>query len=149
MTPTPTLSSSGPSTRIRPSSPSSGRSSAACRVRLVAPLEYGPFVTAMKRAAFILSDSGGVQEEAATLGTPVLVPRNVSERPEAIRCGVARLVGDDPDVIVREASRVLAEPRVDSVGPLATAFGDGHAAARIVSRLHRMLVVEAPEPVVA
>ncbi|WP_337175533.1 UDP-N-acetylglucosamine 2-epimerase (non-hydrolyzing) [Paludisphaera sp.] len=119
------------------------------RVRLVGPLGYGPFVTAMKRAAFILSDSGGVQEEATTLGTPVLVLRSVSERPEAFRGGVATLVGDDPELIAREASRLLAGGRGESRGPLATAFGDGRAAARIVSHLHRKLVVEAPGPVFA
>jgi UDP-N-acetylglucosamine 2-epimerase (non-hydrolysing) len=119
------------------------------RVRVVAPLDYGPFVTAMKRAAFILSDSGGVQEEAATLGTPVLVLRSVSERPEAFSSGVATLVGDDPDVIAREASRLLAEPRDGFPGTLATPFGDGRAASRIVSLLYRRLVVETPESVVA
>ena len=77
------------------------------RVHLCRPLAYGPFVSAMKRAAIILTDSGGVQEEAPALGRPVLVMRNESERPEAIKAGVARLVGQDPETIVAEASRLL------------------------------------------
>jgi len=117
------------------------------RVRIVRPLDYGPFVAAMKRAALVLSDSGGVQEEAATLGTPLLVARRVSERPEAIRHGRARLVGDDPDAIAREAARLLAEPRVPSPTAPADLFGDGRAALRVVSLLGRMLAVETPEPV--
>lgn len=116
------------------------------RVHLVRPLEYGPFVTAMKRAAVILSDSGGVQEEATELRTPVLVLREISEREEAVRSGVARLVGHDPDAIEREGSRCLADGP-DPVRPAlvgsATPFGDGRAATRIASILHRKLHVEA------
>ncbi|OJW04245.1 MAG: UDP-N-acetylglucosamine 2-epimerase [Planctomycetales bacterium 71-10] len=119
------------------------------RVRLVRPLDYGPFVAAMKRAAFILSDSGGVQEEATALGTPVLVLRSVSERPEAVLSGVARLIGDDPEAIAREGSRLLTDLCTAPPGPLSTAFGDGRATARIVSVLHRKLVVESPEAVLA
>ncbi|MDG3003071.1 non-hydrolyzing UDP-N-acetylglucosamine 2-epimerase [Paludisphaera mucosa] len=118
------------------------------RVRLISPLEYGPFVTAMKRAAFILSDSGGVQEEATALRTPVLVLRDVSEREEAVHCGVAKLVGDDPAAILHEGTRRLAEPRQPARTTDATSpFGDGRAAARIATILHRKLVVEAPAAV--
>src|SRR5262249_44118825 len=80
------------------------------RVRICAPLAYGPFVAAMKRATLILTDSGGVQEEAPALGKPVLVLREESERPEAIASGVAKLVGQDPDAIVFETARLLEEP---------------------------------------
>ena len=74
------------------------------RVRLCRPLGYGAFVSAMKRAAVILTDSGGVQEEAPALATPVLVLRNESERPEAIAAGVARLIGRDAGTIVAETT---------------------------------------------
>jgi UDP-N-acetylglucosamine 2-epimerase (non-hydrolysing) len=110
------------------------------RVRLVEPLCYGPFVTAMKRSALILSDSGGVQEEAAALRKPVLVLRRVSERGEAVRCGVARLVGDDPEAIAAEASRVLLDPEAAAtIGTGDSPFGDGRAAARIVGLVRRRL----------
>lgn len=120
------------------------------RVRFVRPLDYGPFVTAMKRAALILSDSGGVQEEASTLGTPTLILRDVSERPEAVRCGVAKLVGDDPEAILREGSRLLDENR-ETPRPAfaASPFGDSRAAGRIVSILRHRLLVERPAAVVA
>jgi len=120
------------------------------RIRFVRPLDYGPFVTAMKQAALILSDSGGVQEEAATLGTPVLVLRDVSERPEAVRCGAAMLVGDDPEAILREGTRLLDGGREASrafSGP--SPFGDGRAAARVVSILRDRLAVDRPAAVVA
>jgi UDP-N-acetylglucosamine 2-epimerase (non-hydrolysing) len=108
------------------------------RVQLCCPLAYGPFVSAMKRAAIILTDSGGVQEEAPALGRPILVMRNESERPEAIEAGVARLVGQDPETIVAVASRLLADPEAyrlmaRNVSP----YGDGRASARIVSIVRR------------
>jgi len=110
------------------------------RVRLVDPLSYGPFVTAMKRSALILSDSGGIQEEAAALRKPVLVLRRFSERGEAVRCGVAKLVGDDPEAIAAEASRVLLDP--EAAVPFRSGdspFGDGRAAARIVGLVRKSL----------
>lgn len=120
------------------------------RVRLVGPLDYGSFVAAMSRAEFILSDSGGVQEEAATLGTPLLVLREVSERREAVDCGIARLVGDDPDLITAEGSRLLAAgPRVPPAERPESPFGDGRASSRIVSILRRRLLVETPASVSA
>lgn len=80
------------------------------RVRLTEPLSYGAFVSAMKRAALILTDSGGVQEEDPALGKPVLVLRAESERPEVIEAGVARLVGHHPRTIVAQTSRLLTDP---------------------------------------
>lgn len=106
------------------------------RVRLCEPLAYGPFVSAMRRATIILTDSGGVQEEAPALGRPVLVLREESERPEAIAAGVARLVGHDPARIVAEASRLLRDPAAYQwMARGASPYGDGRAAERIVSAI--------------
>lgn len=110
------------------------------RVRLCAPLPYGPFVSAMMRSALILTDSGGVQEEAPALGKPVLVLRAESERPEAIEAGVARLVGHDPAAIVAEASRLLRDPDAyRDMARGASPYGDGRAAERIVAAVERYL----------
>ena len=96
------------------------------RVRLTDPLAYGSFVAAMKRSTLILTDSGGIQEEAPALGKPVLVLRNESERPEAIEAGVARLVGHDPRKIVAEACRLLCDPiAYRSMARGASPYGDG------------------------
>jgi UDP-N-acetylglucosamine 2-epimerase (non-hydrolysing) len=119
-----------------------GQMTAFPRVHLCRPLAYGPFVSAMKRAAIILTDSGGVQEEAPALGRPVLVMRNESERPEAIEAGVARLVGQDPETIVAEASRLLADPEAyRSMARGVSPYGDGRASARIASIVRRHLGV--------
>lgn len=102
------------------------------RVRLIEPLGYLAFARLMKRARLILTDSGGIQEEAPALGIPVLVMREETERPEAIEAGVAKLVGTDPGRIVLEAERLLRDDaawRAMSTG--ASPFGDGHAAERI------------------
>lgn len=110
------------------------------RVLLRDPLPYGQFVSAMKRAHFILTDSGGIQEEAPALGKPVLVLRNESERPEAIEAGVARLVGTDPTIIVRESERLLNRPEAyRAMSPGASPYGDGHAASRITEALAHAL----------
>jgi UDP-N-acetylglucosamine 2-epimerase (non-hydrolysing) len=112
------------------------------RVRLCEPLAYGPFVSAMKHATLILTDSGGVQEEAPALGKPVLVLREESERPEAISSGVARLVGHDPRVIVAVASRLLdGEDAYRSMARGVSPYGDGKAAERIVAAVGRFLGV--------
>lgn len=115
------------------------------RARLCEPLAYGPFVSAMKRATLVLTDSGGVQEEAPALGKPVLVLRAESERPEAIASGVARLVGHDPSLIVSLASRLLNDEEAyrlmaRGVSP----YGDGRAAGRIVDAVARFLGVAEP-----
>src|SRR6185369_8400567 len=80
------------------------------RVHLISPLPYLAFVHLMSRAHLIVSDSGGVQEEAPTLGVPALVLRETTERPEAIEAGAVRLVGVDEEAIVRAALEVLGEP---------------------------------------
>ncbi|NUN13858.1 MAG: UDP-N-acetylglucosamine 2-epimerase (non-hydrolyzing) [Myxococcales bacterium] len=105
-------------------------------VHLVAPLEYGVFVTAMRRATVILTDSGGVQEEAPSLSTPVLVARTVTERPLGVQAGVARLVGTNRERIQTEVARLLDDPderRKMRVGK--NPYGDGRAALRIVEIL--------------
>lgn len=106
------------------------------RVVLCDPLDYLPFVSVMKRAYLILSDSGGVQEEAPALGKPVLVLRYETERPEAVEEGVVKLVGTDFDVIVAEAQRLLDdEAAYRSMARGVSPYGDGHAAERIVKVL--------------
>jgi UDP-N-acetylglucosamine 2-epimerase (non-hydrolysing) len=90
----------------------------------------------MRRAHLILTDSGGLQEEAPALGTPVLVLRQVTERPEALQAGCARLVGTDPERILAEARRLLDDPLAHAeMARAANPFGDGHAAGRIVEAL--------------
>lgn len=106
------------------------------RVVLCDPLDYLPFVAAMKRAYLILSDSGGVQEEAPALGKPVLVLRHETERPEAVEEGVVKLVGTDFNVIVAEAQRLLDDKAAyHSMARGVSPYGDGHAAERIVKVL--------------
>lgn len=105
-------------------------------VHLIEPLDYLPFVHLMRRADVVLTDSGGVQEEAPSLGRPVLVMREVTERPEALEAGTVRLVGTDPDRIVAEVGRLLDDEAwrlrfARAVNP----YGDGRAAARIVDGL--------------
>lgn len=105
-------------------------------VRLIAPMGYFEFALLMKRAYMILTDSGGVQEEAPTLGVPVLVLRNETERPEAVRTGVVKLVGTKPEDIKREATRLLddAEER-HRMGRAGNPYGDGKASDRIVTQI--------------
>ena len=108
------------------------------RVRIVEPLSYGPFVTLLDRAYLILTDSGGIQEEAPALGKPVLVLRDETERPEAIDAGVARLVGTDEGRIVEETARLLDDPAwYARLAQGASPYGDGKAAARIVEAIGR------------
>ncbi len=105
-------------------------------VTLTPPLDYGTTVAALKRARLVLTDSGGLQEEAPGLGVPVLVLREVTERPEAVEAGTARIVGTDPERIVREMNRLLDDDAEH--GKMARAvnpFGDGHASERILAAL--------------
>jgi UDP-N-acetylglucosamine 2-epimerase (non-hydrolysing) len=103
---------------------------------LLPPLDYLPLVHLMKNSAFILTDSGGIQEEAPGLGKPVLVMRDVTERPEAIESGNAQLVGTDQAKIIQWAGRLLTdETRYRRMAQAANPFGDGRAAQRIVRLL--------------
>lgn len=111
------------------------------RIRLCEPLDYLPFVAAMKRAYLILTDSGGVQEEAPALGKPVLVLRRETERPEAVNAGVVKLVGSDYDTILEESAKLLDNPQhYASMAQGISPYGDGHAAERIVTILRKSLV---------
>jgi UDP-N-acetylglucosamine 2-epimerase (non-hydrolysing) len=105
-------------------------------VHLIAPQDYLNFVRLMQRAHVVLTDSGGVQEEAPALGRPVLVMRDVTERPEAVQAGVVRLVGTDPDRIVAAVHAACDRPAVAAhFIPDASPYGDGRASARIVAAL--------------
>lgn len=105
-------------------------------LRLTEPLDYAAFIKALSAAHIVITDSGGVQEEAAALGVPVLVTRATSERREAIDAGVAELVGTDPETIVRAARRLLTDPGHHAARAVATdVFGDGCSGARIAGIL--------------
>jgi UDP-N-acetylglucosamine 2-epimerase (non-hydrolysing) len=107
-----------------------------CNIILCAPLDYAPFVAAMKRSYFIISDSGGVQEEAPALGKPVLVLRDETERPEAVEQGVVKLIGPNYDRIVRETQRLLDdESAYRQMARGISPYGDGRGAERIVKVL--------------
>ncbi|MDR1076308.1 MAG: UDP-N-acetylglucosamine 2-epimerase (non-hydrolyzing) [Xanthomonadaceae bacterium] len=105
-------------------------------ILLCEPLDYAPFVAAMKRSYLIISDSGGVQEEAPALGKPVLVLRDETERPEAVEQGVVKLVGPNYDRIVKEAQTLLDDENAyRSMARGISPYGDGHGAERIVKTL--------------
>jgi UDP-N-acetylglucosamine 2-epimerase (non-hydrolysing) len=106
------------------------------RIHLLEPLRYEQFVHLLARAHLILTDSGGIQEEAPVLGKPTLVMRETTERPEAIEAGTARLVGTDRDRIVTEVERLLHnEAEYRAMTKTCSPFGDGHAAERILDIL--------------
>ena len=108
------------------------------RIRLIEPPDYRPFVAMMKRAALIITDSGGVQEEAPSLGKPVLVVRRTTERTEGLQAGTVRLVGTDRETIVREADRLLSDPEAyATMTRVENPYGDGHAAERIRRAIFR------------
>ena len=116
-------------------------------VRLLAPLDYVSFVDCMQRAHILLTDSGGIQEEGPALHKPVLVMREVSERPEAIAAGTACLTGTDPESIIGTVSSLLDDPaRYKQMTSRPNPYGDGHASERIVefliSRLTGLLCEE-------
>ena len=112
-------------------------------VHLVAPLDYLPFVYLMRRSHVILTDSGGIQEEAPSLGKPVFVMRNVTERPEAVHAGVVKLVGTDRDRIFAEVSAVLSSDRLyRDMSRRQNPYGDGLAAGRIAAVLSGRRVKE-------
>ncbi len=102
------------------------------RVRLLPPVNYLTLVHLMKQSFLVLTDSGGIQEEAPALGKPVLVLREVTERPEAMELGVAKLVGTDPETIVAEAARLLEDSaHYQAMARGGSPYGDGRAAQRI------------------
>jgi UDP-N-acetylglucosamine 2-epimerase (non-hydrolysing) len=109
-------------------------------VHLIDPLPYLPFVALMDHASLILTDSGGVQEEAPSLGKPVLVMRETTERPEAVEAGTVKMVGTDFERIVEEVSRLLVDQAAYELMSRAhNPYGDGKAASRIVAASHKFL----------
>lgn len=103
------------------------------RIHLIEPLDYESFVNLMKRCYFVLTDSGGIQEEAPVLGKPVLVLRETTERPEAVEAGTVKLVGTAPHTIIKETNLLLRDAReYEKMAKAVNPYGDGKAAARIL-----------------
>ncbi|MSO92893.1 MAG: UDP-N-acetylglucosamine 2-epimerase (non-hydrolyzing) [Rhodospirillales bacterium] len=112
------------------------------RIRLIEPLEYVPFVYLMEKAYFVITDSGGIQEEAPALGKPVLVMREVTERPEAVAAGTVKIVGTDETAIVGESARLLDDPGAYAAMSRAhNPYGDGTASQRILKEILREAAV--------
>jgi UDP-N-acetylglucosamine 2-epimerase (non-hydrolysing) len=109
-------------------------------ISLVAPLDYDQFVSAMRRCRFLITDSGGIQEEAPALGKPVLVLREETERPEALRLGAIKLVGTDSDAIFNAAATLITnEFEYHSMVLGYSPYGDGQASRRIAENLRMNL----------
>jgi UDP-N-acetylglucosamine 2-epimerase (non-hydrolysing) len=109
------------------------------RVHLLGPLDYESFAHLMSQCYLILTDSGGIQEEAPSLGVPVLVLRNVTERPEGVDAGTLKVVGTETDVIVQEAARLLTDPvEYSRMASASNPYGDGRASQRIIDVLTRV-----------
>lgn len=117
------------------------------RVHITEPLDYPDFCRALQLATIVLTDSGGVQEEAPALGKPVLVLRETTERPEAVHAGSALLVGTDADAIVAETTRLLTDAgHFDAMTRASNPYGDGRAAQRAVAAMAHVLGLgDAPE----
>lgn len=106
------------------------------RVHLVEPLDYKDFINVMAKSYFIMSDSGGIQEEAASLEVPVLLLRSVTERPEAISCGIVKMVGTNEEEVYKNASELLSDSKKHkAMIPHTNPFGDGKACMRIRDHL--------------
>ncbi|MDP9592421.1 UNVERIFIED_ORG: UDP-N-acetylglucosamine 2-epimerase (non-hydrolyzing) [Shinella zoogloeoides] len=107
-------------------------------VHLVEPLDYLPFVSLMRRSTLILTDSGGIQEEAPSLGKPVLVMRDTTERPEAVEAGTVRLIGTNSERIFAECSLLLNDRTAyEKMSRASNPYGDGHASERIIEILEK------------
>jgi UDP-N-acetylglucosamine 2-epimerase (non-hydrolysing) len=105
-------------------------------VFFIEPLEYLSFVYLMEKSYFVLTDSGGIQEEAPGLGKPVLVMRDTTERPEAVEAGTVRLVGTDYNAIVSSVKELLGDAQVyNRMSNAVSPYGDGKACGRIVDKL--------------
>ncbi len=112
-------------------------------VHLIAPQDYLPFVYLMSRSYLVLTDSGGIQEEAPSLGKPVLVMRDTTERPEAVAAGTVKLVGTDQQVIVSEVHKLMTDQAYyDSMSFAHNPYGDGLACGRIVNSIKRHFVAK-------
>jgi UDP-N-acetylglucosamine 2-epimerase len=109
-------------------------------VKLLEPVGYEPFIYLMDRSYLIISDSGGIQEEAPSLGKPVLVTRDTTERPEAVEAGGVRLVGTEKNRIVAETERLLNDrAHYQAMAQVQNPYGDGHACERILNALERFV----------
>ncbi len=116
-------------------------------VQLIAPLDYVPFVDLMRQAHLLITDSGGVQEEGPSLGKPILVLRDKTERPEAVEAGTVKLVGTEQPAIVREAARLLDDPiEYERMARLHNPYGDGQASARITGHILNYFEQNAARP---
>ncbi len=104
----------------------------------IEPLDYLPFVNLMSKAYLVLTDSGGIQEEAPGLGKPVLVMRDTTERPEALEAGTVKLVGTDKETIIREVSALICEPKTyETMSKANNPYGDGKACERVIESLKK------------
>jgi UDP-N-acetylglucosamine 2-epimerase (non-hydrolysing) len=112
-------------------------------VKLLDPVDYKNFAHLMSKAYLILTDSGGIQEEAPSLGKPVLVLRDITERPEGIEAGAAVLVGTKPSEIESQAVRLLSDRKYyDSMAKCVNPYGDGRASGRIGRILRQYFALE-------
>ena len=117
------------------------------RIHLIDPMEYEPFANLMSLSSLVLSDSGGIQEEAPSLGKPVLVLRNTTERPEAVEAGTVRLIGTDKDVVYAETKRLLTDQDAyDAMSNAVNPYGDGKASQRIVQAILHVFAGEEAVP---
>jgi UDP-N-acetylglucosamine 2-epimerase (non-hydrolysing) len=112
-------------------------------VKLIPPQGYKSFVRLLSRCRLVLTDSGGVQEEAPSLGKPVLVMRDTTERPEGVEAGTALLTGPRAAAIVEHATRLLSDPAAyEAMATARSPYGDGHAAERIVRRIREYFAAD-------
>lgn len=110
------------------------------RIKLIEPLDYAPFSSLMKESHIVLTDSGGIQEEAPSLGKPVLVLRDETERPEAVDFGVVKLVGTNTEKIVGTVQKLLdSEEEYNSMASAVNPYGDGHASIRIIEAIKNLI----------
>ena len=108
-------------------------------IHLIAPQEYLPFVFLMNKSTLVITDSGGIQEEAPALGKPVLVMRNTTERPEAVEEGTAKLVGTDPHQIIQATMALLDDAQTyQQMAQAKNPYGDGHSAQTIISLMTQL-----------
>ena len=108
-------------------------------IHLIEPQDYLPFVYLMSRSTLVLTDSGGIQEEAPSLGKPVLVMRDTTERPEAVEAGTVKLVGTDTQVIISEVTKLLTDKAYyDSMSFAHNPYGDGKACQRIAEVIRKI-----------
>ncbi len=109
-------------------------------VHLISPLDYPHFIWLMNRSSVVLTDSGGLQEEAPALGKPVLVMRNVTERQEGVDAGTARLVGTDRELIETELHKLLTnQTEYERMAKAVNPYGDGTACRKIVEKVNELI----------